>query len=296
MSYTKQRTPDGHFQASPLPDEEELKEFYAHQYYQERSSATYQKQYSEEELKYKQLLAEQMIYALQQVEQTPTKDHAFLEVGFGEGFGLAAAQRKGWGIRGIDLSSYALSSFHPELLPFVIIGDAYEELKALKRKGETFSAIVLQNVLEHVRDPREILQDIVGLLKEGGLVSVTLPNDESDIQHSALESGDIDKEYWFCPPQHLHYFNIEMGIKFAEECGLDVCDVYSDFPIEFYLFHPGSNYVRTPDAGRAAHSARVRLTALLAKRGLEAFHALGQAQARCGIGRAFTMVLRPAAR
>lgn len=292
MTYRKVRSPHGHITVEPLPSESELADFYSRIYYQERPTATYQAQYSELELTYKRLIADQIVYALTLGHQASGgAGHRFLEVGYGEGFGLAAASRAGWDIAGIDLSDYSLQTFHPSLLAFVTVGHVSDGLAQLMQDGQTFDAIVLQNVMEHVRDPWQMLADVHSVLDDGGLVSITLPNDESDIQSELICSGDIGRDYWFAPPQHLHYFNIQTAKKFVEDAGFEVRDLYSDFPIEYYLFHPGSNYVQHAEAGRAAHQARIRITALLQRNGMGAYHELCRAQAKCGVGRAFTLVL-----
>jgi SAM-dependent methyltransferase len=54
---------------------------------------------------------------------------------------------------------------------------AGEEPSGLDCLGEGYDMIMLHHVLEHLKDsPRELLNDLVGRLKPGGLLYVTVPN------------------------------------------------------------------------------------------------------------------------
>ena len=96
-------------------------------------------------------------------------------------------------------------------------------------------------------------------------------------------------------PQHLHYFNAENLPRFCAARGYDVLDAYSDFPIDLFLLHPGSNYVADTGKGPAAHRARVLHDLLIADAGLDRYLAFYRAMFQVGIGRDITVVLRPSA-
>lgn len=289
-AWTKVRQPEGFFSVHPLPSAAELSAYYARQYYQNAESRSYQAEYSQQEVAYKKLNARLFLHAIGASSQD-----GFLEVGCGEGFLLEEARLADWPVTGVDFSSYGIERFHPDLRDQMLIGDAFSILDDLAGKDRRFGACVLQNVLEHVIDPRQLLSSMLKLTAPGGKLLVTVPNDYSRIQEEALKTGAIESEYWFVPPQHLHYFTIESASALARACGFSVADVFCDFPIETFLFHPGSNYVRSRDNGRAAHEARMGISLLSAEKGLDAYLALSRAYADCGIGRAFTLVLTPGA-
>jgi len=69
-------------------------------------------------------------------------------------------------------------------------------------------------------------------------------------------------------------------------------DMYSDFPIDLFLFHPGSNYIADPKNGPAAHRARVEADLMLAESGEAPYLNLCRAMARCGLGRDITVIVR----
>ena len=294
--FDKRKTACGVISVMPMPSPEELKAFYAQVYYQKLPSATYSVSYSEEELAHRRLRAELLLFALAQAGVSGERhEPRMLEIGCGEGFLLQAAKERGYLIKGVDFSDHGLRKFHPELLVNVEVGDAYKILDRLLGEGEIFDICVMQNVLEHVIDPEALLKKVRRILGSNGIVMVTVPNDFSPVQKRLVEKGLVDHEYWFHPPQHLHYFNVDTIKPFAAKCGFEVEDAFADFPIDFFLFHPGSNYVQEPAQGKGAHQARIMLDLLLAERGLGAYHAFCRAVTACGAGRNVTVSLRPLA-
>ncbi len=287
--YHKVQAAGGWITAEPKPSADELKEFYRTKYYQELPSASYQPSYDESERNHRRLLSEVMMLAVAQARPGPPGK--FLDVGCGEGFSLAAAQAGGWDVAGVDFSDHGVRRFHPELLPAVRVGDAYALLDEMIGAGDRYDACVLRNVVEHVLDPADLLKRIHRVLAPGAVVAITVPNDYSPLQMEALSRGKIDREFWFGPPQHLHYFNIDNGTAFAKDCGLRVVDRFASFPIDFFLFHAGSNYVADPAQGKAAYRAMVDLDLLMSAQGLPQYLSLCRAMAECKVGRAFTMIL-----
>jgi SAM-dependent methyltransferase len=291
--YGKIVAEEGFISATPMPSTAELDAFYANVYYQHQASSTYQAEYSKDEWAQKILRAALLMHALDVVRGKLSRSDQFLEIGCGEGVVLAAAAEAGYSVAGLDFSSFAVEKFNPKYAKDVTTGDAFDLLDRYIGEGRKKAVCVVQNVLEHVRDPDGLFSRIAGVLEPDGHVVVTVPNDFSRIQQLATDLSMIDREYWFSPPQHLHYFNIDNLRTFCEQKGYDVVDSYGDFPIEFFLFHPGSNYVLRPESGKAAHHARIVLDLMLAERGIESYHRFCQAMTDCGVGRNVTLILRP---
>jgi len=63
-----------------------------------------------------------------------------------------------------------------------------------------------------------------------------------------------------------------------------------DFPIDWFLFHSGSNYVRNRSLGKAAHYARVQIENLINNEPVEDVVRFWSAAAKIGIGRDITAV------
>ena len=286
------RQPLGHYAIEPSPSPETLAAYYAERYYQAPASASYAVDYDERELAHKRLRARLWLSVVGEMVG-PAEGGGFLEVGCGEGFLLAAAAAEGWSVRGLDFADSGLRRWHPELVERVEVGDAYALLARAIAGGRRHRVVALQNVLEHVVDPGRLLRDVAGVVDPDGVVVVQVPNDFSRLQRRALELGHVGREFWVAPPDHLSYFDTESGPAFAAANGFDLLDMFADFPIDWFLFHPGSAYVdRDPAAGRAAHAARLELDLLLAERGIEPYRDFYRALARCGGGRNIAMVLR----
>jgi SAM-dependent methyltransferase len=95
-----------------------------------------------------------------------------LDVGCAAGFLLDEARRRGWEPRGVEISRFASAHARQALDLDVFTGS----LEAAKFPDQEFDVVVLYFVLEHLRDPLSLLQEIGRVLKPGGLLSVAVPN------------------------------------------------------------------------------------------------------------------------
>lgn len=285
--------PAGFFSISPLPDPLALREFYEKHYFQKSLSGTYYDSYSDLELSHRRLRAQILLHALKENGFSAVTHSQLLEIGSGEGFFLDAAAKSGYTVTGIDFSDAGLRNHHPHLLGHLKTGDAINILNDLSTHGPQFDICVLVNVLEHIRNPEELLAVLQNVVHPSGAVVVTVPNDFSVTQLRLQEYGHVSDPYWVCPPQHLHYFNIESIQKFCTMQGFLLYDIFTDFPIDFYLFHKGSNYVKDPRQGPPAHTARMQIDLLLAERGPGSYLNLSRSLAQCGAGRNITVILSP---
>jgi len=296
MNYNQEVTSFGFVSASPLPNVEELNKFYSEMYYQSPQSSSYQESYPEWEMRYRRHRADTLMTALVDASNRvirPGKDRYF-DIGCGEGFALKAASDLGMNVYGCDFSEFGVKKFHPEMLSCFEAGDALKILTKLLESNTKFDFCSTLNVLEHVINPIEFLLGIRPLLAEKGILAITVPNDFSSIQNRLKELGHLNKDFWFCPPHHLHYFNTSNLPSFLESCGFQVVDSFADFPIDLYLFHPGSNYIENPSNGPAAHRARVEVDLLLARSGKRDYLNLLRAMTKCGLGRNVTVLVRRA--
>jgi 2-polyprenyl-3-methyl-5-hydroxy-6-metoxy-1,4-benzoquinol methylase len=289
--YRKRTSSHGYISTQPLPTVDELQKFYAETYYQSPKSSTYQESYDELEIEYKNLKCSALIHALSAIRPSVTK--TFLDVGAGEGFLLNAADKQGFSVTGLDFSAYGVSKFFPHLTSRHTAGDVFESLSSLVKEGKEFDVCTSTNVLEHVLDPDAFLQTIKKLMASQALLAITVPNDYSDIQLLALNEKKIDREFWFVPPHHLHYFNTENLESYMLSHGFEVLDAYSDFPVDLYLLHSGSNYIQDPSNGREANRARMQHDVMIARGyGLDKYLDYYRAMFKVGLGRDITVIVR----
>lgn len=288
------RTPEGYLTVEPKPTQEILNELYRDIYFQRSVSATFQQEYSPEELdliRRDNNLALTIIESIFQGQEKGT----LLDVGCGEGFFLSSAMARGFRVCGLDYSSYGIERRNPQMLGCFRQGDIFQSLAELSREGERFSVVNLSGVLEHVIDPRLLLDSLRGVLEENGTIRVLVPNDDSKIQYLAERLGKAGK-FWVDPPQHLNYFNTVTLRGFLETRGFRVRKVLADFPTDYFILNDFSNYVSDPARGKQAHLVRQHVQRLLHDSGEETYINLLEAQAGCGIGRVITAYATATAR
>ena len=103
-----------------------------------------------------------------------------LDVGCGTGHFLAVAAARGWQPVGAEISESALEflryAIRERRLKFSVVrGD----IGQAGFSSESFDAVTLFEVIEHLEDPVTTLAEAYRLLKEGGILYVTTPNFDS---------------------------------------------------------------------------------------------------------------------
>ncbi len=280
----------GFWEISNKPTPEELQKYYADKYYQE-GMGSYDIEYSSDELTYFRSKLEQRMAIIQHLFSSNGTFKNFLDVGCGEGYALSFFREQGWNVKGFDFSSAGVKSKNPSCLDILETGDIFALLKAEIASGQTYDLVWLQNVLEHVIDPIDLLKSLRKLVSQGGSAVVTVPNDFSITQRGALAYDHIDTAFWVSPPDHLTYFDHESLRSTANETGWECQEILGDFPVDWFLFHPGSNYVRNKSMGKAAHMARVQIENLIHRQPIEDVLKFWIAAAKLGIGRDITAIL-----
>ncbi|MFH0818356.1 MAG: class I SAM-dependent methyltransferase [Candidatus Micrarchaeota archaeon] len=133
-----------------------------------------------------------------------------LEVGCGEGhvLSLLNAKRK----IGIDISKKALKIASERTGAQVALADA----ENIPFADGCFDALVCTEVLEHTRNPRRVIKECMRVVKNGGIIVISIPNEKRinffkdlvwKLGLSRLFSGvpkRMDSEW------HLHSFDLEM--------------------------------------------------------------------------------------
>jgi 2-polyprenyl-3-methyl-5-hydroxy-6-metoxy-1,4-benzoquinol methylase len=283
----------GYWEIDQKPTTEELQKYYAEKYFQE-GRGSYELQYTPDEIRYFRAKIEQRLANLQLNHGLlGGKPGRMLDVGCGEGYALAYFRERGWSVRGFDFSAAGVASKNPGCSDALVTGDVFALLHAEIAKGETYDVVWLQNVLEHVIDPIDVLKSLRALVRPHGFAVVCVPNDCSITQRAALAHGHIDRNFWVAPPDHLNYFDYASLGSISNATGWRCAEILGDFPVDWYLFHPGSNYVRDKTVGKAAHHARIQLENMIHEQPIEDVLRLWSAVAKAGLGRDITAFLQP---
>lgn len=281
----------GFLQVREPPTPEALRDYYAEAYYQ-AERGNYRKTYPADELAYLRLKIAQKAEIVSALRGAAAPGR-MLDVGCGEGFALAWFDERGWTVDGLDFSSAGVAAQNPGLLARLTTGDVFEKLDEKIARGEQYDLVWLNHVIEHVVDPVALLRSLRRLVTPSGVLVLTAPNDGSDLQEELLSHRDIPERFWIALPDHLSYFTADSLRSTAEETGWACRDIIGDFPIDLFLLHEGSNYVKDRSLGPGAHSARIRFELLLGRREPHRVNDFYRAMAGVGLGRSLTAFLTP---
>jgi methionine biosynthesis protein MetW len=151
-----------------------------------------------------------------------------LDVGCHSGiFGSALKVRKNCTVVGIDSDPAPLAD------AATVLDDAFAVNiertgwtgSVLERGHEGFDAIVFGDVLEHTRDPLEILREAQKLLKPGGRVIVSIPNVAYWRTRLALLRGNFDyTDTGTLDRTHLRFFTHRSARALVEAAGYEILE------------------------------------------------------------------------
>ncbi|MCK9159124.1 MAG: class I SAM-dependent methyltransferase [Bacteroidaceae bacterium] len=128
-----------------------------------------------------------------------------LDIGTGTGYFPHAMQSCGWKVEAIEKNLKAQDFAH-EHFNIQVKGD-----EALyKYKKESFDAITLWHVMEHLESINDVWELLYSLLKKNGVLIIAVPN------HSSYDAKKFG-EYWaaYDVPRHLWHFTPETMQKMA---------------------------------------------------------------------------------
>ncbi len=276
------------------PSSADLEEYYAKKYYQ-TNQGSYEIDYSEEELLYFKNKIEQKYWIINELlKSSSSKSKSLLDIGCGEGFTLDFFKKKEWQIVGMDYSDFGCKKCNPNCVPSLLIGDIYQEMLPLISSNKKFDVVWLDNILEHVLDPLYLLKECKKLLNINGVLVIEVPNDFSVLQKYLMDKKNIDSEFWVAIPDHISYFNAEGLTAIAAESGLKNQITMADYPIDFNLVNPDTNYNKDKTKGKNAHKSRIEIDNLMHSISIEKTVNYFKALADLGLGRQIIAFLKHA--
>lgn len=135
-----------------------------------------------------------------------------LEVGCGSGEALSRMQRMGWEVEGVDLDPLAVENACAKGLP-VRLG----ELASQQYPDNSFDAIFMGHVIEHVHDPIGLLRESRRILKVGGKLVILTPNVNS-WGHRRFGRAWLHLD----PPRHLMLFGLRTLERIVKDAQLRI--------------------------------------------------------------------------
>ena len=134
---------------------------------------------------------------LGRLERFAGRRDALLEIGCGNGFFLAEARRRGYAeARGVEPSRDAVAKAPPALREAIVV----DVMRPGLFDQDSFDAVCLFQVLDHLADPAGVLRECFRLLRPGGLV-LCLNHDVGALSARILGSRspivDVEHTYLF---------------------------------------------------------------------------------------------------
>jgi 2-polyprenyl-3-methyl-5-hydroxy-6-metoxy-1,4-benzoquinol methylase len=140
-----------------------------------------------------------------------------LEVGCGQGEFLVEALKRGYAVTGVEYSSVACQTARESLARVADSSSGFKieqgELETANLPEGEFDLCVLNDVIEHVREPHETIARIRQLLRPGGLIFIATPSLDS---WSSKLMGKLWMEY---KEEHLFFFSKKSLTRMLESQG-----------------------------------------------------------------------------
>jgi len=117
----------------------------------------------------------------------------------------------------IDPGAAALAEEHAER---VIVGDAEKIDYAAELAGEEFDVVIFADVLEHLKEPADVLRRVRPFIAEDGVVIASIPNIAHASVRLALLGGEFRYREWgLLDDTHLRFFTRASIQDLFEETG-----------------------------------------------------------------------------
>jgi 2-polyprenyl-3-methyl-5-hydroxy-6-metoxy-1,4-benzoquinol methylase len=145
------------------------------------------------------------------------KPGRLLDVGCAAGFFLSEAHKRGWQVEGLDVSGFAV-----DYVKRCLGLDARQgTLSELDFQPESYDAIAMWDVIEHVPDPKAYFRKAAELLHPGGVLALAAPDVDS------LPARLTGKRWvgYKLAEEHVYYFSATTLSRMLNDVGFDVLNV-----------------------------------------------------------------------
>lgn len=134
---------------------------------------------------------------LKKLDKFKKQGNKLLDIGCCTGFLLDEAKNAGWDTFGVELSTWA-SRYAAEKFNLKIYNTPLENAGF---PNEYFDVVIMQDTIEHLHHPRQMLLEINRILKTNGILYINTPDIES------LTSRILKAKWWGINQFHLYYFS-----------------------------------------------------------------------------------------
>ena len=268
----------------PLPKPDALKAAYSEAYYRDEKPTFIAR--AREDADWSKLAWNDRLTLFEELLSGEQKPLHVLDIGCGPGWFLSAARERGWQTRGIEPSKQAAA--HAQSLGLNVADVMFDASVAPCLQAA--HVVHLNNMLEHVADPIELLRNAISVTRPGGILCVGVPNDYNGFQEAVRRNGE--EPWWLVPPHHLNYLSFTTLEDLLQRLDLEIVDTMTSFPMELFLLM-GENYVGNDAVGKECHTKRKRFDLALEKAGMgETRRKFYRALSNAGLGREAVVIAR----
>lgn len=168
------------------------------------------------------------------------KKGSILDVGCGPGTFLVEAKKSGYETYGVDLSTEAVKISKGRKL-----NAKKDSLKEVRFRKKQFDIITTFQLIEHVLNPRLLIEQAYKKLNKGGILVIATPN-----QRGLLSRLSGKKWFEYYNLEHNYYFSEQTLTTLTEDNGFEILQCKTEFGRELnlvYVWDRLVNYYYTKD-------------------------------------------------
>jgi len=162
----------------------------------------------------------------------PQRDDVILDVGCGDGYQISYLIKHSSQIIGLDISPHKLIEGKRRMRKADFICASSENLPF---RPQVFNRVMCLELLEHLKDPLKTIREIDLVLKNGGIVIISVPYKERIVMMQCIHCGKLTPLYG-----HLHSFDEErvsslLPKKYIILRREYICTIVASYPLFGFL-------------------------------------------------------------
>jgi 2-polyprenyl-3-methyl-5-hydroxy-6-metoxy-1,4-benzoquinol methylase len=160
-------------------------------------------------------LEENAARLFERLKKYTAKPGKILDIGAATGSYLSVFKKGGWEVFGIELSDYIR-----DVARRVYSLSLFPDLKTAAFPDDYFDLIIMIQVIEHISDPMDIIQNVARVLKPGGILYISTPN------FASLNAQKMKAEWpSLHPGEHLFFYTPNTIKNILMKCNLKIIKI-----------------------------------------------------------------------